>query len=131
TNRQSRLDLYLRHCVHVPWTQPDAWRVLPTAIRDDIYESLLANDIIGFHTQAYRRNFLLCCQELFGLDVDAETGLIRHEGREVWVRHYPLPISATSFARTSQRAAVHEYERQLLQRRREHLILRVDRADLS
>src|SRR6266513_1925040 len=64
----------LLHFIHIPWTQPDAWRVLPTDIREDIYESLLANDIIGFHTRAYRRNFLLCCRELFALDVDDEAG---------------------------------------------------------
>ena len=129
--RQARPDLFLHHFIHIPWTQPDAWRVLPTDIREDIYESLLANDIIGFHTRAYRRNFLLCCRELFGLDVDEQAGIVRHEGRDVWVRHYPLPISASSFARTAERAAVHEYEREILRRRREHLILRVDRADLS
>ena len=33
--------------------------------------------------------------------------------------------------RTAQRPAVHEYEREILRRRREHLLLRVDRADLS
>ena len=49
----------------------------------------------------------------------------------MWVRHYPLPISAESFHRTAQRPSVHEYEREILRRRREHLILRVDRADLS
>jgi trehalose 6-phosphate synthase len=129
--RQARPELFLHHFIHIPWTQPDAWRVLPTDIRDDIYEGLLANDIIGFHTRAYRRNFLLCCRELFGLRVDEEAGIVHHEGREVWVRHYPLPISAESFGHTAQRPAVHEYERELLRRRREHLILRVDRADLS
>ncbi|MEA2352545.1 MAG: trehalose 6-phosphate synthase [Thermoleophilaceae bacterium] len=129
--RQARPDLFLHHFIHIPWTQPDAWRVLPADIRDDIYEGLLANDIIGFHTRAYRRNFLLCCRELFGLDVDEAAGIVRHEGREVWVRHYPLPISAQTFDRTAQRPAVHEYEREILRRRREHLILRVDRADLS
>ena len=53
------------------------------------------------------------------------------DGREVWVRSYPLPISAETFRRNAQRPAVHEYEREILRRRREHLILRVDRADLS
>jgi trehalose 6-phosphate synthase len=132
--REARPDLFLHHFIHIPWTQPDAWRVLPSDIRDDIYEGLLSNDIVGFHTRAYRRNFLLCCQELFGeqLEVDFETGVVRQEdGRETWIRHYPLPISAQSFHRTAQRATVHEYEKEIKRRRREHLILRVDRADLS
>ena len=47
------------------------------------------------------------------------------------MRAYPLPISAETFAQNAQRPRVHEYEREILRRRREHLILRVDRADLS
>jgi trehalose 6-phosphate synthase len=121
----------LHHFIHIPWTQPDYWRVLPADMREDIYEGLLSNDIIGFHTQSYRRNFLLCCRELFDLDVDEDTGIVRFEDREIWVRHYPLPISAPSFMRSAQRPSVHQYEREVLRRRREHLILRVDRADLS
>jgi trehalose 6-phosphate synthase len=129
--RAERPDLFLHHFVHIPWTQPDAWRVLPADIREDLYEGILSNDIIAFHTRSYRRNFLLCCRELFDLEVDEEAGVVRFEGRDVWVRSYPLPISAETFHRTAQRPAVHQYEREILRRRREHLILRVDRADLS
>ncbi len=129
--RQERPDLFLHHFVHIPWTQPDAWRVLPSDIREDIYEGVLSNDIVAFHTRSYKRNFLLCCRELFDLDVDEELGIVHFEGRDVWVRAYPLPISAESFHRNAQQPAVLEYEREILRRRREHLILRVDRADLS
>jgi trehalose 6-phosphate synthase len=129
--RRERPDLFLHHFVHIPWTQPDAWRVLPTEMREDLYEGILSNDIIAFHTWSYRRNFLLCCRELFDLDVDEEAGVVRIDDRDVWVRSYPLPISAETFERTAQRPEVHEYEREILRRRREHLILRVDRADLS
>jgi len=129
--REQRPDVFLHHFVHIPWTQPDAWRVLPRAMREDLFEGILANDIVAFHTRAYRNNFLLCCRELFDLEVDERAGVVRVGDREVWVRAYPLPISAASFRRTAQRAAVHQYERQIQRRRREHLILRVDRADLS
>ncbi len=129
--RRERPDAFLHHFVHIPWTQPDAWLVLPRDVREDLYEGILSNDIVAFHTRSYRRNFLLCCRELFDLDVDEEAGVVQFEGREVWVRAYPLPISAESFGRTAQRPSVHEYEREILRRRRAHLILRVDRADLS
>ena len=131
TIRQERPDVFLHHFVHIPWTQPDAWRVLPRDIREDLYEGILSNDIVAFHTRAYQRNFLLCCKELFDLEVDEEAGIVHIDGREVWVRAYPLPISAETFQRNAQRPEVHEYGREILRRRREHLILRVDRADLS
>jgi len=129
--REARPDLFLHHFVHIPWTQPDAWRVLPSDMRQDIYQGILSNDIVAFHTRSYRRNFLLCCRELFDLEVDEEAGIVHIDGREVWVRAYPLPISAETFQRNAQRPEVHEYGREILRRRREHLILRVDRADLS
>ncbi len=129
--REARPDVFLHHFVHIPWTQPDAWRVLPRDIREDIFHGILSNDVVAFHTRAYRRNFLLCCRHLFGLEVDEDAGVVHFEDREVWVRAYPLPISAETFRRTAQRAKVHEYERTILRRKRDHLILRVDRADLS
>jgi trehalose 6-phosphate synthase len=130
--RRARPDVFLHHFVHIPWTQPDAWRVLPNKIREEIYEGILANDIVGFHTQAYRRNFLQCCHDLMGLEVDFDAGIVRcTDEREVWVRAYPLPIDWRATQAMSRREAVLEHERELLARRRDHLILRVDRADLS
>jgi trehalose 6-phosphate synthase len=129
--RRARPDVFLHHFVHIPWTQPDAWRVLPTRIREEIYAGLLANDIIGFHTRSYRHNFLQCCRDLMALDVDFERGVVRFGEREVWVRAYPLPIDHRATRQIAQSARVERFERELLRRRRDFLILRVDRADLS
>jgi trehalose 6-phosphate synthase len=129
--RRARPDAFLHHFIHIPWSQSDAWRVLPNRIREEIYCGLLANDIIGFHTRSYRLNFLQCCRDLMDLDVDFGRGVVSFEGREVWVRAYPLPIDASATCRVAASDRVAEFERELLARRREHLILRVDRADLS
>jgi trehalose 6-phosphate synthase len=129
--RRARPDVFLCHFVHIPWTQPDAWRVLPARIREEIFSGLLANDIIGFHTRSYRRNFLQCCRDLLDLEVDFARGLVRTAEREVWVRAYPLPIDHRTTRRIAQGARVAAFEQELLQRRRDFLILRVDRADLS
>lgn len=129
--RRERPDAFLHHFIHIPWTQPDTWRVLPTRIRSEIYEGLLANDIIGFHTRSYQRNFLQCCRDLMDLEVDFERGIVFSEDHEVWVRAYPLPIDAEATRAVARRPRTAEFEGELLRRRREHLILRVDRADLS
>src|SRR5438270_9742629 len=129
--RRARPDAFLHHFVHIPWSQPDSWRVLPTQIRREIYNGILSNDIIGFHTRSYRRNFLQCCRDLMDLDVDMARGIVRCEDREVWVRAYPLPIDASAIQAVARRDRVREFEGELLRRRRDHLILRVDRADLS
>jgi trehalose 6-phosphate synthase len=129
--RRVRPDVFMTHFVHIPWTQSDAWRVLPTVIRQEIYRGILSNDIIGFHTRSYRRNFLQCCEDLLGLDVDHDAGVVRCDDREIWVRSYPLPIDARSVQAVARRDRVRKFEEELLRRRRDHLLLRVDRADLS
>jgi trehalose 6-phosphate synthase len=129
--RHARPDAFLHHFVHIPWSQSDSWRVLPKMIREDLYRGILANDIIGFHTSPYRRNFLQCCEDLMGYDVDHKRGVVYCEEREVWARHYPLPIDAGAVQSVARRERVRAFESELLRRRRDHLILRVDRADLS
>ncbi len=129
--RKERPDAFLHHFIHIPWTQPDAWRVLPTHIRNRIFDGVLANDIVGFHTRSYRNNFLQCCRDLTDYDVDFETGVVHLGDRDVWVRAYPLPIDAKAIQQVAASDPVKEFEEELLRRRREFLILRVDRADLS
>jgi trehalose 6-phosphate synthase len=129
--RRARPDAFLHHFIHIPWPQSDAWRVLPNRIREEIYCGVLSNDIIGFHTRSYRRNFLQCCRDLMELEVDFARGVVEFEDREVWVRAYPLPIDAAATCRVADSDRTAQFEKALLARRREHLILRVDRADLS
>ncbi len=129
--RAARPDVFLHHFIHIPWTQPDAWRVLPKRVRDEIFSGVLSNDIVGFHTRSYRWNFLQCCRDLMDLEVDFEAGVVHLDGREVWVRAYPLPIDYEATRKVAARERTKEFEREIERRRRDHIILRVDRADLS
>jgi trehalose 6-phosphate synthase len=105
--------------------------VLPTRIREAVYDGMLANDIIGFHTVAYCINFLRCCEELLEAEVDYSTGEVRHEGGRTLARAYPLGIDAERLQQVAGSPEVAEAEREVLERRRRYLIIRVDRADLS
>ncbi len=129
--REARPDAFLHHFVHIPWPHADAWRVIPNRWREQIYRGLLANDIIGFHLPSYVHNFLDCCRELMGFEVDYTNDVVRHEGGETWVRAYPLGVDSDRLRKVAASGAIANYERELLNRRREHLIIRVDRADLS
>src|SRR3954465_11925414 len=84
--RAARPDAFLHHFVHIPWSQPDSWRILPARWREEIFRGMLANDIIGFHTTSYCRNFLQCCRELMEVETDYTRGCVVHDGRETWVR---------------------------------------------
>jgi trehalose 6-phosphate synthase len=129
--RAEHPEAFLHFFVHIPWSQPDYWRILPPEVREAILRGLLANDIIAFHTRRYARNFLLCCEDLLDLAVDYERLQVRWEGREVWVRHYPISVNAPMFEELARSPEVAEEEGPMLRRRRQYLIVRVDRTDLS
>jgi trehalose 6-phosphate synthase len=129
--RRARPDAFLHHFVHIPWPQSDAWRVLPGHIRQELYAGLLANDIVGFHTNAYRLNFMHCCEDLVAAEVDWQRSVVHWGGREIWIRAYPLPIDHAATVLAAQSPRVGELEQELRRRRRDFMILRVDRADLS
>ena len=129
--RQAHPNAFLHFFVHIPWSQPDYWRVVPNHIREAVLEGLLANDIIAFHTARYARNFLLCCEDLLGLRVDYEQRQVQWQGRDVWVRSYPISVNAPAFESIAASPEVLEEEGPIMRRRRAHLIVRVDRADLS
>src|SRR5919202_1032693 len=38
--RRARPDVFLHHFVHIPWTQSDAWKVLPTHIREELFTGI-------------------------------------------------------------------------------------------
>jgi trehalose 6-phosphate synthase len=102
--------VFLHHFVHIPWSQSDSWRVLPSMIRREIYWGILSNDIIGFHTRSYRRNFLQCCEDLLDLEVDFEAGVVHCQDREVWVRAYPLPIDCHAVQQTAAHERTRRFE---------------------
>ncbi len=64
--RAVRPDALLAQFVHVPWPQSDYWHVLPRRLREAVLDGLLANDVVGFHTERWRRNFEECAVTLAG-----------------------------------------------------------------
>lgn len=116
--------------VHIPWPEPDYWRVLPGGIREDILGSLLEVDMLAFHTARYARNFLQTVEEFLGAEVDPDAGTARYGGRETLVRAYPISIDPSEFeelARSPGVLAEEDFVRSLPGK----LLLRVDRMDLS
>ncbi|HEY6895538.1 MAG TPA: trehalose-6-phosphate synthase, partial [Rhodanobacteraceae bacterium] len=127
--RQTRPDLFVHHFTHIPWPQPDAWRVLPSAMREAIFHGLLGSDIVGFHTTRYVRNFLLGCEELVGAAVDFSRGIVYHDGREVLVRSYPISVDADALRELARSDEIGQRRTEIAEIRREQLIVRVDRTD--
>jgi trehalose 6-phosphate synthase len=117
--RERSPDAALMHFVHIPWPQPDYWSVLPKEARCAIHDGLSANDVIGFHTERWRRNFIYSVRELLGEDVTAKTVTA------------PISVDAAEFVGLAQSEAVLRAEQEILADRPEKLIVRVDRTDPS
>lgn len=116
--------------VHIPWPEPDYWRVLPEYIREGVLESLLEANMVAFHTERYARNFVDTAIHILGLEGDAEKGVIYKDGREVWVRDYPISIDPAEFEELAESDEVKD-EEGAIQELPGQLLARVDRLDLS
>ncbi|MBA3636260.1 MAG: trehalose-6-phosphate synthase [Rubrobacteraceae bacterium] len=119
---------FLSLFVHIPWPEPDLWRVLPHYIREGVLESLLSADVVAFHTHRYARAFAETAADVLGAEV--EGGVIHYRGRDVWVRAYPISIDPGEFEDLASSEAVLEEER-FVRGLPGKLLLRVDRTDLS
>jgi trehalose 6-phosphate synthase len=124
-------DAFLHHFVHIPWPHPEAWRILPPAMREALFNGLLGNDVVAFHSRRSARNFLLTCQELLDLRVDLDRHTIDVGDRTVASRWHPISVNPDELEAKAASPEVADHERRLAEKRREHLVLRVDRADLS
>ncbi|HWH34678.1 MAG TPA: trehalose-6-phosphate synthase, partial [Acidimicrobiales bacterium] len=123
--------VFLHHFVHIPWPQPDAWRVLPPPLREAVFRGVLGNDVIAFHTQSSVRNFVVGCRDLLGLEVDLPERRVTVDGRSVWARAFPVSIDPAELEERATSKRVGEHGRSLWAMRRDHLVLRVDRTDPS
>jgi trehalose 6-phosphate synthase len=121
----------LAHFVHIPWPQPDYWHVLPKPMRRAVHEGLLANDVIGFHADRWRINFLRSARDLTGAECDFIDHVARFDGRRSLVSVHPISVDPAEFEELAGSDAVLAAERELVERRPEQLILRVDRTDPS
>ena len=129
--RAARPDVVTSHFVHIPWPEPDYWHALPKELRSAVHEGLLSNDLVGFHTERWRRAFLLSAERLLGAQVDRRAGTIDHRGRRTRVAAHPIGVDAAEFDRLREDPAVLERGVALAARRPEQLVLRVDRIDPS
>ena len=111
--RERKPGALLAHFVHVPW--PADLTVLPPWMREAVFDGLLANDVVSFHTERWARNFAASCGD---------------PGATL-VTHHPISADVAELERLREDPGVLEREAALVEHRPEKLILRVDRTDPS
>jgi trehalose 6-phosphate synthase len=129
--RDARPDAALAHFVHIPWPEPNLWRVLPEPIRYAIHDGLLANDVVGFHAHRWRRSFLRSSRDLLDADCDFDRSICSHRDGRTFVAARPISVDSAEFEELAESDNVRRLETELESRRPEFLVLRVDRTDPS
>ncbi len=130
--RERRPDAILQHFIHIPWPDPDYWRLLPLAMRRAIIGGMLGNDIVGFQTPSNARSFMYTCEAYMpGVVVDYQRETVAVDGRVVEVCAYPISIDTVSVRRQAYGKEARSHDRYLPNYWNEFTILRVDRAEPS
>jgi trehalose 6-phosphate synthase/phosphatase len=68
--------------MHAPFPTSEVFRAL--SIRDDLINSLLASNIVGFHSFCHARHFMQSCKRIAGLSFQSRVGGrlgVEYEGR--------------------------------------------------
>ncbi len=118
--------------LHVPWPSPDIYARLPW--RREILLGLLGADVVSFHTEHYRKNFVAACARLLGEDGVTVRGtmLALPDGRLVSTTASPISIDAAEFTRHATQEAtdrdIKELDQQFAGRT---VLLGVDRLDYT
>ena len=101
------LGLYLRQAgwqgklgyfLHVPFPPPEIFAILPWAA--EMLESLLSYDLIGVHTEGYRRNLVDALKRELGGGLDGEVFSLA--GGDTRIGVHPIGIEPEAFRTASQ-----------------------------
>jgi len=118
--------------LHVPWPSPDIYARLPW--REQVLTGLLGADVIAFHTDDYRFNFLRSVArqlEDSGVEVRGST-ITLPDGRQVATATAPISIDVANFtacaADPEVKSGIASLEEQFSGRR---VLLGVDRLDYT
>jgi len=88
--KERRPDLIVAQFWHIPWPNPEAFRICPQA--EELILGLLGNDILGFHVSYHGLNFLESVERFLEARVDRERSSVVKEGKETLVRPFPISI---------------------------------------
>jgi trehalose-6-phosphate synthase len=79
--------------LHIPWPSSEIYRMLPW--RETLLNSLLASNLIGFHTYEYQRHFRLSCARVLGLR-STQSYILTSWG-ETSIGTFPIGIAPENF----------------------------------
>lgn len=147
--REMRPDVRIAFFHHTPFPPADVFNILPW--RDEIIDSLLACELVGFHIPRYARNFVATAQSLRPIEDVVERAVpdelratgtalsepvtpvsMRSGGRQIWIDAFPIGTHAELIRKTVQHddslAQVAKIRRDIPQ---EKIIVSIGRVDYA
>ncbi|KAB2604052.1 alpha,alpha-trehalose-phosphate synthase 1 [Pyrus ussuriensis x Pyrus communis] len=113
--------------LHTPFPSSEIHRTLPS--RSELLRSVLAADLVGFHTYDYARHFVSACTRILGLEGTPEG--VEDQGRLTRVAAFPIGIDSDRFIRALDVPQVQEHIKELKERfAGRKVMLGVDRLDM-
>ncbi|XP_039004559.1 alpha,alpha-trehalose-phosphate synthase [UDP-forming] 1-like isoform X2 [Hibiscus syriacus] len=113
--------------LHTPFPSSEIHRTLPS--RTVLLKSVLAADLVGFHTYDYARHFVSACTRIAGLEGTPEG--IEDHGKLTRVAAFPIGIDSDRFIRALELPQVQEHMKELKERfAGRKVMLGVDRLDM-
>jgi len=132
--RQLGLKQPLAFFLHIPFPEADLFRRLPW--KDELLQSLLAYDLIGFQTSRDHRNFVRCVMSFVpGVKIVSRHRthtILSHGQRTFRVGHYPISIDFEDFSSRAKAKKVADeawYLHEHFEQRQ--IILGIDRLDYT
>jgi trehalose 6-phosphate synthase len=118
--------------LHTPWPSPDIFARLPW--RRELLLGLLGADVLSFHTEGYRKNFVRACGRLLPDDKITVKGttLLTPDGRTVTTTASPISIDVQQFTQLATGPVADGHVEALRhQFRGRQVVLGVDRLDYT
>lgn len=130
--KEARPDLRVGLFWHIPWPNPEAFRICPWAVQ--ILDGMLGADLVGFHLQQYGNNFLDTVDRMIESRLDRDHFAVELRGSRTVVQPFPISVQPWSERNVPEGD---ELARQMAALREQHqlgdeyLALGVDRIDYT
>jgi alpha,alpha-trehalose-phosphate synthase [UDP-forming] len=104
--KQSRPDARVAIFWHIPWPNPEAFRICPW--QSDLVEGLLGADLVGFHVQAHCTNFVQTVDRVVESRIDWEHFSVKRLDHRTTVRPFPISVDFDAPAEAPPESAYEE-----------------------
>lgn len=131
--RKQHPNVLMSQFVHIPFPPPEIFQQLPNHMQIEILDSILTNDVLGFHIQRYTNNFFQTIKQILpNATVDEINDDIIYNGHICHVRTYPISVDTKTLQIQAQNSKVIAKKTEVDDIVGDcKLIYRTDRADLS